>query len=291
MNREEAIKATKNGAIAACISGTLTLVIVAIAIFNNNDNALALWNDPANFFDIILIFACAYGVYKKSRTAAIVLFVYFIISKIFIGIETGKVTGIFISLIFLYFYGKAIQGAFAYKKIEKTENSNYKPTPKAYYFVGIPLLVIFAGFMGLGLMTMTSAVPSTEVQAGKDVNQNDRNMLVSNYIILENDIIEYFYSTGFSSILEGGSVLTQDRVILYMPDENKQVQVYELYFSDISSVKLLETGNLVNDSVYLINTPDPEAWLQIALSAEKRGDVKFIEALREKITNAKLTNP
>jgi len=287
MNREEAIKATKNGAIAACISGSLTLVIVAIAIFSNNDDALALWNDPANFFDIILIFACAYGVYKKSRTAAVVLFIYFIISKILIGIETGKVSGIFMSLVFLYFYGKAIQGAFIYKKIEKTENPNYKPTPKIYYFVGIPLLVIFAAFMGLGIMTMTSAAPSTEVQAGLDVNQIDKDTLISNYIISENDTVEYFYSTGFSSILDGGTVLTQDRVILYMPDENKQIQVYELYFNNISSVKLVETGNFVNDSVYLINSPDPDAWLQIALSAEKRGDVKFIEALREKIENVK----
>lgn len=287
MNREEAIKATKKGAIAACISGTLTLVIVVIAIFSNNLDALALWNDPANLFDIILIFACAYGIYKKSRTAAIVLFIHFIISKIVISIETGKVTGIFISFVFLYFYGKAIQGAFAYKKIEKAENPNYKPKPKAYYFVGIPLLIIFAGFIGLGLMTMTGAIPSTEVQAGLDVSQSDRDMLISNYIISENDTIEYFYSTGLLSMLEGGSVLTQDRVILYMPDKNKQVQVYELYFDDISTVQLLETGNLANDSVYLINTPNPEAWLQIALSAEKRGDVKFIEALREKITNAK----
>ena len=283
MNREEAIKATKNGAIAACISGSLTLIIVVIAIFSNNDDTLALWNDPFNFFDILLIFACAYGIYKKSRTAAIVLFVYFIISKIFIGLETGKISGIFISLIFLYFYGKAIQGAFSYKKIEKSENPSYKPTPKVYYYVSIPLLIIFTAIVGLGLLTMTSVIPSTEVKAGVDVNQNNKEMLIANNIISIDDKLDFFYSTGFTSILEGGTVLTQDRVILYVPDENNIIQIYELYFDKITSIKLLESGNLLNDSLYLISTDNSEAWLRISLSAEKRGDIKFIEALRQKL--------
>jgi len=283
MNREEAIKATKNGAIAACISGSLTLIIVVIAIFSNNDDTLALWNDPFNFFDILLIFACAYGIYKKSRTAAIVLFVYFIISKIFIGLETGKISGIFISLIFLYFYGKAIQGAFSYKKIEKSENPSYKPTPKVYYYVSIPLLIIFTAIVGLGLLTMTSVIPSTEVKAGVDVNQNNKEMLIANNIISIDDKLNFFYSTGFTSILEGGTVLTQDRVILYVPDGNNIIQIYELYFDKITSIKLLESGNLLNDSLYLISTDNSEAWLRISLSAEKRGDIKFIEALRQKL--------
>lgn len=283
MNREEAIKATKNGAIAACISGSLTLIIVVIAIFSNNDDTLALWNDPFNFFDILLIFACAYGIYKKSRTAAIVLFVYFIISKIFIGLETGKISGIFISLIFLYFYGKAIQDAFSYKKIEKSENPSYKPTPKVYYYVSIPLLIIFTAIVGLGLLTMTSVIPSTEVKAGMDVNQNNKEMLIANNIISIDDKLDFFYSTGFTSILEGGTVLTQDRVILYVPDGNNIIQIYELYFDKITSIKLLESGNLLNDSLYLISTDNSEAWLRISLSAEKRGDIKFIEALRQKL--------
>lgn len=287
MNREEAIKATKNGAIAASISGSLTLVVVAIAIYGNDDGALALWNDPANFFDIILIFACAYGIYKKSRTAAIVIFIYFIFAKVYIGIETGETSGIYLSLVFLYFYGKAIQGSFAYKKIEKAENTDYKPASKVYYYIGIPALIIFAAIISLGIMTMIGVIPSTEVHAGADVSQIDKDMLISNNIISKDDKLEYFYSTGFFSILEGGTVLTQDRVILYIPDESKKLQVYELYFDNISSIKLVETGNLANDSIYLISSPEPDVWLQLALSAEKRGDVKFISVLRDKVANRK----
>ena len=283
MDRSEAIKATKNGAIAACISGALTLGIVLVAIFSNSNGAIALWNDPSNFFDIILIFGCAYGIYKKSRASAIILFIYFIISKIFIGLETGKLSGIGIGLVFLYFYGKAIQGAYVFHKLEKSENNNYKTTPKWVYFTGVPALTILVVLMGVGLMTMTGAMPSTEVQSGEDVLQVDKDALITNSVISEDDKLKFFYSNGFTSVLEGGSVLTSDRVILYMPDENQELQVYEIYFNDISSVELIEIGNLMNDSIYRVNAHTPDAWIQLALSTENRGDIKFIESLRSMV--------
>lgn len=282
MNRIEAIKATKNGAIAAGISGVLTLAVFLFAIFSNASGEMKIWNDPSLLLDVILIFACAYGIYKKSRFAAVLLFCYFILAKIYIGVETGKVSGIGIALIFLYFYGKAIQGAFAFHKIEKAENPDYKATPKWIYYTGIPVLIIFLVVMGIGLMTMTGVLPSTEVQPGTKVLLSDKDTLISNTIISKDDHIEYFYSVGVTSIIEGGTVLTDDRVILYFTDEDQQIKVYEIYFNDIVSIKLVEMGNTINDSIYRINSNKPDAWLEIPLSTENRGDIKFIEALRER---------
>jgi len=288
MNKLEAAKATKNGAVAACISGVVTLALFLFAIFSNAKGTIGIWNDPSIIFDVVLIFACAYGIYKNSRFAAVLLFFYFICAKIIIGIETGKASGVGMALVFLYFYGKAIQGAFAYQKIEKAENPNYKKTPKWIYFTGIPVLIIVVALIGVGILTMTGTLPSTEVQAGGKVSKKDRDLLISNSVISKDDNIEYFYSTGFTSILEGGSVLTDNRVILYIPDENQKLDVYEIYFYDVASVEMIEEGNSMNDSVYKISRHEPDAWIQIALSAENRGDVKFIEALRSKISG---TNP
>jgi len=284
MNRDEAVKATKNGAIAACVSGAMTFAIFLFAIFSNASGAIGLWNDSSIVYDLILIFACAYGVYKKSRFAAVLLFCYFIFARIFIGLETGKASGIGMALVFLYFYGKAIQGSFVFHKIEKAENPNYAATPKWIYYTGIPAMVVFLGLMGVGLMTMTGVLPSTEVQIGTEISVDDRDILISNAILTNDDYIEYFYSGGLTSILEGGTVLTGDRVVLYLPDENQEIRVYEIYFSDIDSIELIAMGNVMNDSLYKINSNMPDSWLQIALSAEDRGDVKFIEALREKVT-------
>ena len=63
MNREEAIQATKTGAIAACLSGTITLGTVFYALWSNASGFIGLWNDPVNFIDIVLIFICAFGIY------------------------------------------------------------------------------------------------------------------------------------------------------------------------------------------------------------------------------------
>lgn len=285
MNKTEAIKATKNGAIAASISGVLTLAMFLFATFSNASGVIGLWNDPTVIFDVFLIFACAYGIYKKSRFAAVLLFCYFIIAKLYIGIETGKVSGLGIALIFLYFYGKAIQGAFVFHKIEKAENPDYKVTPKWVLYTGIPILTIFIILIGIGLMTTTGVLPSTEVQPGTKVLHSDRDALISNNIILKDDRIEYFYSVGATSIMEGGTVLTDDRVILYYTNAMQKIEIYEIYFNDIVSIELIEMGNTFNDSIYKINSKHPDAWLKIPLSIENRGDVKFIETLREKTKN------
>ena len=284
MNREEAIKATKNGAIAACISGVVTLVVVLYAITSSATGRLAFWNDPLMFVDVVLIFACAFGMYKKSRFAAIFIFIYFIFSKIVIGVELGKFGGIGVGLVFLYFFGKAIQGAFSFHKIEKTENPNtYRSTPKWIYIAGIPIVAIFLVFMGFGLMSMTGVLPSTEVKSGTEIFQRTRTKLVSNNIINGDDNILCFYSDGFISILESGAILTTDRVILYLRDENEKIQIYELYFDDITSVELIEKGDFINDSIYQVNSYEPDAWIRLALSVENNGDVTFIETLQNKI--------
>lgn len=288
MNRDEAIKAIRNGAIAACISAGFTLVFVLYAVFSNSSGTLQIFNDPTNFFDILLVFGCAFGVYKKSRFAAILLFVYFIVCKIIIGIELGKVTGIGIGLIFLYFYGKAIQGTFSFHKIEKTENPNFKKTSKWAYIAGIPAVIIFFTLLGFGLMTVIGFVPSTEVQSGDKMLKKDKEILISNEIINSDDNVLFFYSGGFTSILEGGNILTDNRVIRYIIDENQELQIYEIHFDDIASVEQIENGDFLNDAIYMVNSQQPDTWLRLSLSTENQGDALFIKALKSKLQNNNL---
>ena len=287
MDREQAIKATRNGAIAGCVSGFFGLILVTVAVFWDSSGRLALWSDPVNYFDVFLIFVFAFGVFKKSRIAAVMLLVYFVFSRVVIGLETGALTGIGLALVFVFFYVKAIKGAFVFHKIERAENPDYKTASRWFYFTVIPLSLVFVALLGIGLASTVGVMPSTEVQAKNEIPQKDYDLLVSNDIIYHDDNVQYFYSNGFTSILEGGSILTDDRVILYLPDE-EELGIYELYFEDIASVELLEKGGTFSDSVYKISGHDPEAWLQIALSAENGGDVKFVDALRSYIKNTHL---
>lgn len=283
MNKEEALQATKTGAIVACISGTLTLAVSLFAIWNNSSGGLELWNDPVIFLDILLIFFLAYGIYKKSLTAAVVMFIYFIFAKIFLVIETGRVTGIVLGLVFLYFFGKAAQGAFVLQKIEKTENPDSKAKPKWITFLKITGIFIFFSLIGIGGLSMTGTLTPTEVLSGNDLSENYKETLINSDIINQDDDIQYFYSDAFSRIEEMGSILTSDRVIMYFEDENEDIAVYELYFKDITDVELFEQGNFVNPSVYRVYAGSRDAYLTLWLSIENRGDIKFIEALRSEL--------
>ena len=286
MNRGEAIKATKTGALIAVATGILGLGLTFYALSSNASGFIGLWNDPLAFLDIVLIFILAFGVYKKSRTAAVVMVLYFIFSKIYLIIAGGQLSGntIVFSLVFLYFYVKSVQGAFVFHKIEKQENPNYQPASKVAIYIGIPVVGIVVLLLGLGLLTDTDFLPATDVQAGEELSKNLKQKLISADIIYEEDSIQYFYSYGLSSILEGGSILTSDRVIIYFPEENQEISVYEIRFEDVSNIELIEDGNFFNDSIYKIQGNSPDNWIKVELSTEGRGDVKFMEALRSELS-------
>ena len=283
MNKEQATQATKVGAICACISVLITLAIAIYAMWNNSSGTIGYWNDPLVFFDLLFVLILAFGLYKKSLTAAITMFIYFFIGKILILLETGQVSGIIVSLVFLYAFGKAVQGAFVLRKIEKAENPDYQAKSNPVKFFIITGIVILFSLVGVGLMTMTGILVPTEVIEGEDLSEDYREVLIKSEIINQNDNIQYFYSYGFSSILEAGSILTSDRVIMYIKDENEEIGVYELYFEDITDVELTQSGNFLNDSVYRVYRDTRDTYLTIILSTEDRGDIKFIEALRSEL--------
>lgn len=283
MNKSEAIKATKNGAIAACISAAMTVIVVLIAINTDAEGKLALFNNPANFIDVALILACAIGMYKRSRVASVIAFIYFLSAKLIISIETQAYSGLGMALVFLYFYGKAIQGSFVYHKLEKEENPDYKATTKWTYIIGIPSVLIVAILIGFSLMSTTGVVPSTRVQSKGEIRTNDISTLRSHGIINANDNVDYFYSQGLSSILESGNILTQDRVILYVTDKKKGLQIYEIPVNEITNVEMESQGDTFNDSVYKVTTKDPERWIKLFLSVEQKGDQKFVKALRDRL--------
>lgn len=279
MNKTEAIKAARVGSAAACISAIMTIVVVLIAINTDADGKLLRWNDSSNFIDVFIVLVCALGMYKKSRVAAIAMFLYFIVAKIGIAVEQQEFSGIAMSLLFVYFYGKAVQGTIIYHKLEKKEDPNYKATNKWMYIFGTPLAAIFCFLIGISLMSTTGVIPSTKVQFNNEISLNDINTLKDNGVITDEESIEAFYSQGLSSVLESGNILTSERVILYWSDDDKEIQVYSMLLTEVSGVTLESKGSLIDDSVYKVSSDDPEVWLKLFLSTEQKGDEKFVSKL------------
>lgn len=103
--------------IAAVVSGTITLLFTLAAMAGHS----VLGISAANFVDVALIFGLAFGIYRKSRTCAVLMLVYFLASKIYMIQQNGAAgAGGILGVVFLVFYAMGVMGTFQYHKIVKT---------------------------------------------------------------------------------------------------------------------------------------------------------------------------
>lgn len=113
--QDDILKKIKYGWVAALFSAGVTLVVTIIAMTGTEILGFSAWE----LIDVALILGLAFGIYKKSRTCAVLMLIYFIISKILIMVETGKPIGIPMALVFGYFFWQGVSGTFAYHKLKK----------------------------------------------------------------------------------------------------------------------------------------------------------------------------
>jgi hypothetical protein len=116
---DEVLKKIKHAWIAATISGSFTLVVTLFAIFGNSILGFSAWE----LIDVALIFGLAFGIYKKSRTCAVLMLVYFIGAKILIMFETGKPSGLIMAIVFIYYFALGVAGTFEYHKLVRAQQN------------------------------------------------------------------------------------------------------------------------------------------------------------------------
>lgn len=103
-----------NGYMAGYIAAAINLILGAV-------RALASPMADINFIGYVvtslIMAALAYGVYRKSRVSAIVMFVYFAVACINMLVIADKVIGALIPILFLLFFFQAIRGTFAWHRM------------------------------------------------------------------------------------------------------------------------------------------------------------------------------
>ena len=116
---EGSLKKIKGAWIAALVSGTLTLGVVAYVVFSGSS---MLSVDEWVLIDVVIIYGLAFGIYKKSRVAAVSMFVYFIINKVMMYFD-GETRGTWMAAIFLFLFAQGVHGCFQYHSLKKRSNS------------------------------------------------------------------------------------------------------------------------------------------------------------------------
>ena len=137
------MKSIRNAWIVGTICGVLTLLVTLISAAGVDIPGLDF--DLWNLLDVLLIFGLIFGIYKKNRVCAILIFVYFVRSKVLIWKESASVSGLSVAVIFGYYFLQGILGTFAYHRTHESTHKEYK----IIKIVSTLVLVVIATGVGI----------------------------------------------------------------------------------------------------------------------------------------------
>ncbi|MBT8100884.1 MAG: hypothetical protein KJO82_14100 [Gammaproteobacteria bacterium] len=142
--------------------------------------------------------------------------------------------------------------------------------------------LVLAGVV-FGSLIEAGVVPSDRVLSGERIPPDQVAVLRSEGIVDEGEVVEYFYSEGLFSVREGGSILTDKRVIAYEANRMDGVDIYELSLDEIESVNLTQPGDSLSFTVYTVNGQSESDWLDLWLPHEHGDGELFVNAVRARI--------
>lgn len=287
MGNEEAKKHLRNGAYTAFILFGITSVVSAVAIYSNAKGDFGeIFNDPIVFVDAGIMLACGFGMLKGSRVAAIVVLLQVIFGILFTYSVTKQFSGAAFKIVYIYFFAQAIRGAFALHRIKRLEAPDTVKTRLWIKITGGVVGTVFLGLVAIGLASQYGILTATSVQTGSDLGDDLRTRFENNDVLLQNEIVEYYYLIGIVDTLEAGVILTDNAFLYYARNETDIVLVYEFGFDSIGSFELMTEGGALSEALYQLNDNDGDMLLQFPLSVEMERDEDMMAALERHIADA-----
>ena len=284
MTLEQADRHCRNGAIAGYITAVVTLLVVFVALMLGGGGELDAFADPWSFLDGVFVAICAYFIRRHSRAAALILVFYYIVSKVIITVETATYNHLVVGGIFLYFFARAVQGTWAWHRLQRAADPAYRAAPRWAYWTGIPAGVLLLLVVALGAAIEFGLATSTRVVTGEELSDSQRSFLLEQGILLPDEKVEFFYSVGLFSIEDEGNLLTDQRVVSYERLEDG-LAIYASRSDELSAVNIVEEGKGTTNTVLEIWRTDGEGF-RVQLSPEESGDLRFLRRLRERIPAA-----
>jgi hypothetical protein len=122
MDIEKANKAIRIAYIYGIILGTITLIVGLLSLAGLITNSGTYEFDLWNLLNAPLIFGLAFGIYKKNRVCALIMFVYFIAARpgcIIYVIQECNIITFFLTILFIYAFIQGIRGTLTYHILAK----------------------------------------------------------------------------------------------------------------------------------------------------------------------------
>lgn len=259
------------------VVAVLTLVMTIVAHY---ENGLVAILDSALFYDVVAFALLAIGIYHKSRVSALLMLGYYVIAKILYFSQAGKVSGILIVLIITVLLAQATLSAFKYHRLRKQQDPDYKATSKLTWWLATPFHVVLGFLVGVVLLMEAGIWVPTSLMSEDTLSISHVETLRDSNIINSDEKVELFFSEGLTSILEGGNVVTDSRVISYETLDG-ELHVYSAPFSEVSFVGIEEKGTALSYSQIYVETYDGDSFYLLA-PHEQKEDETFVSTIKTK---------
>ncbi|MEL7313897.1 MAG: hypothetical protein AAFN08_02980 [Cyanobacteria bacterium J06559_3] len=112
------IKAIRNGGVAAMISAGLTAIFATIGLFigaSVEDDPLGYILNPFLYIDVVVAVILGIFIFRRSRIAATIMFLYFIVSQVSAVVAIQRPPG-FLAIIFFILYLQAMRATYKWHK-------------------------------------------------------------------------------------------------------------------------------------------------------------------------------
>jgi hypothetical protein len=158
-----------------------------------------------------------------------------------------------------------------------------KPLPVLLKWTGAIVAVGLVWLIALAFMQSSGTLPSDRVLVADAISQEQLDVLRAEHIISEDEAVEFFFSEGLLDIEEGGSVLTNARVIVYYTTEDDELEVFSIANVNIYGVEQTQEGDAANYSIYRVHGRSDEEYVDLWLPHENGDDQMFVSAVESKI--------
>ena len=111
-------KRIKCGWIAGVVSAGYTLVLFVLSLMGRAIPGIDGWS----IIDIFIAFGLSYGVFRRSRTCAVLLLVLFLLNKVILWTISPAVADLPFAFVFACFLGAGVVGTFQYHRLNRGAN-------------------------------------------------------------------------------------------------------------------------------------------------------------------------
>ena len=275
-----AINHIKHGVITALIIWGIDVGRVIVGFLSEGQFGEPEYADPWSWVAALVFVTLIWGMTRKSRTASVLILLVYLLGAGLQFMEAPSLLGVFMALIILFFLAKAVYGCFEYHKVAKAENPKHKPSKWWMFALGVPIVLVIGGFIVLYYLSVWGVIPAIHIKSYNEITDYEQEFLKEWSIIDGNETIDMFYSFGVLSYKEGGSLLTDKRIITYMEDEDGELLVTALPFEDIENITNDTPGDEWENAVFYAWPKNEElSGVYIILSTENNGDKVFMQKL------------